>query len=79
MRSIDLKEIYQPKLGRFVYRHKGLGIIVDNLFKAIKAIFKSVAKPFAKKAFDAGVSPAGECLGKAVSQKSGDYIMQKLH
>ena len=79
MRLIEYKKIYHPKLGRFVYKHKGSGIIIDNLFKPIKAIFKSVVKPFAKKTLDAGVSHAGERLGKAVSQKSGDYIMKKLH
>lgn len=83
MRSIELKKIYHPKMGRFVYKHKGSGIIFDNLMKPIKnvasAAFKNFVKPFSKKALSAGVSHAAERLGRAVSQKSGDYIMKQLH
>ena len=53
MSSYEYKRVYHPKLGRFVYKHKGSGIIVDNIFKPIKSLassaFKKVAKPFAKK------------------------------
>ena len=53
MSSHEYKRIYHPKLGRFVYEHKGSGIIVDNIFKPIKSVltsaFKKVAKPMAKK------------------------------
>ena len=51
--SYEFKRIYHPKMGRFVYEHKGSGIIVDNIFKPIKSVltsaFKKVAKPMAKK------------------------------
>ena len=30
MKSYEFKRIYHPKLGRFVYKHKGNGIIVDK-------------------------------------------------
>ena len=53
MSSYEYKRIYHPKLGRFVYEHKGSGIIVDNIFKPIKSVFNSavqkVAKPMVKK------------------------------
>ena len=51
--SYEFKRIYHPKMGRFVYEHKGSGIIVDNIFKPIKSVltsaFKKVPKPMAKK------------------------------
>ena len=49
----EFKRFYHPRLGKFVYKHKGSGIIIDNIFKPMKAIaslvFKKVAKPMAKK------------------------------
>ena len=83
MSSYEFKRIYHPKLGRFVYKHKGSGIIVDNIFKPIKNVltsaFKKVAKPMAKKALESGISHAGDKLGKKAAEKSGDLIMKKLH
>ena len=83
MSSYEYKRIYHPKLGRFVYKHKGSGIIVDNIFKPIKSLassaFKKVAKPFAKKALESGISHAGDKLGKKLAEKSGELIMKKLH
>ena len=83
MSSHEYKRIYHPKLGRFVYEHKGSGIIVDNIFKPIKSVltsaFKKVAKPMEKKALESSISYAGDKLGKKAAEKSGDFIMQKLH
>ena len=83
MSSYEYKRIYHPKLGRFVYEHKGSGIIVDNIFKPIKSVFNSavqkVAKPMVKKALESGISHAGDKLGKKAAEKSGELIMRKLH
>ena len=83
MSSYEYKRIYHPKLGRFVYKHKGSGIIVDNIFKPIKSLassaFKKVAKPFAKKGLESGISHAGDKLGKKIAEKSGELIMKKLY
>ena len=83
MASYEFKRIYHPKMGRFIYKHKGSGIIVDNIFKPIKSVltsaFKKVAKPMAKKALESDISHAGDKLGKKAAEKSGDFIMKKLH
>ena len=83
MSFYEYKRIYHPKLGRFVYQHKGSGIIVDNIFKPIKSLassaFQKVAKPMAKKALESGILHAGDKLGKKAVEKSGDFIMKKLH
>ena len=82
MKPYEFMRFYHPKLGRFVYKHKGSGIIVDNIFKPIKSVvssvFKKFAKPVAKKALESGISHTGERLGKKISEKSGDLIMKKL-
>ena len=33
MKSYEFSRHYNPRIGRFVYRHKGTGLIVDNIFK----------------------------------------------
>ena len=82
MSSYEFKRIYHPRLGRYVYEHKGSGLIVDNIFKPLKSLassaFKKVAKPFAKKALESGVSHAGDRLGKKAAEKSGNFIMKQL-
>ena len=82
MKPNEFKRFYHPKLGKFVYQHKGSGLIIDNIFKPLKSVassvFKTFAKPVAKKALESGISHAGERLGKAVSEKSGDLIMKRL-
>ena len=83
MKPYEFKRFYHPKLGKFVYKHKGSGIIVDNIFKPIKSamstVVKKVVKPFGKKALKSGISHAGEQVGKKISEKSGDLIMKRLH
>ena len=64
MKPYEFMRFYHPKLGRFVYKHKGSGIIVDNIFKPMKnvvsSVFKKFAKPVAKKALESGISHTGE-------------------
>ena len=86
MKSYEYSRYYSPKMGKSVYKHKGTGVIVDNIFKPMKAaakaaasaVFKKFAKPVAKKALEAGISHAGEKLGKKAAEKSGDIIMKRL-
>ena len=82
MKSYEFSRYYNPRIGRFVYRHKGTGLIVDNIFtpvrKVASAVFSKFAKPVAKKALQSGIPHAGDKLGKKVAEKSGDLIMKKL-
>ena len=82
MKSYEFSRYYNPRIGRFVYRHKGTGLIVDNIFtpvrKVASAVFSKFAKPLAKKALQSGISHAGDKLGKKAAEKSGDLIMKKL-
>ena len=89
MNSKEFKRIYHPKLGRYVYAHRGNGLIVDNVLKPIqrkpKEFGKAVVKPFLKKKAKETISKAGEKLGqKAIekwtqkSENAGDLIRQRL-
>ena len=53
MKPYEFMRIYNPRMGKFVYRHKGSGIIIDNIFKPLKKVAatmtKSIMKPLAKK------------------------------
>ena len=87
MNSREFKKIYHPKLGRYVYEHRGNGLIVDNLFKPLgrkaKEIGKKVVQPFLKAKAKEGLSKAGEKLGKRAvqmtSERAGDLIRKRLN
>ena len=78
MLTYNYKRIFHPRLGRFVYKHKGSGLIVDNIFKPMKRIMSTVLKPLAKKALKSGIESAGDKLGKKVAEKSGHLFMKDL-
>jgi len=82
MLTYNYKRIFHPSLGRFVYKHKGSGLIVDNIFKPIKMIMNKVLKPVAKKALKSGIESAGDKIGKKVvekvAEKSGHLFIKDL-
>ena len=79
MKPYEYKRYYHPRLGKFVYKHKGSGIIVDKIFKpiqrAMSTVVKKVVKPMGKRALKSGISQ----VEKKISEKSGDLIMKRLH
>ena len=81
MNSKELKKIYHPRLGRYVYEHRGNGLIVDNLFKPLqrkaKEIGKKVIKPFLKAKAKEGLSKAGGKIGQKVAQKASQKLSQR--
>ena len=82
MKPYVFMRFYHPKLGKFVFKHKGSGIIIDNIFKPMKSVLSSAAGNFARKssekALKSGVSHLSKKMGKNTSEKSGDMIMEKL-
>ena len=82
MLTYNYKRIFHPSLGKFVYKHKGSGLIVDNIFKPMKMIVDKVLKPIAKKALKSGIESAGDKIGKKVvekvAEKSGHLFMKDL-
>ena len=93
MNSKEFKKIYHPRLGRYVYEHRGNGLIVENLLKPIgrkaKEFGSKVVQPFLKKKAKEigkkGLAKAGEKIGQKVAQKlsqremAGDLIQKRLN
>ena len=82
MKPYEYKRFFHPKRGRFVYKHKGSGIIFDNIFKPMKSVLslltKTVVKTFAKKALQSviNISHAGDKLGKKAAEKK--WLKKKI-
>ena len=73
MHSREFKKIYHPKLGRYVYMHRGNSLIVDNILKPIgsktKKVGKKVVAPFLKKKAKEGLSKAASNAGSKAVEK----------
>ena len=90
MKLNDYREIYHPSFGKFVFKHQGSGLIVDNIFKPTKMIVDGVLKPFAEKAFKSGIESVvekslksgiesvGDKMGKKVVTKAGHIFIKEL-
>ena len=44
MKPFEFTRVYHPKLGIFVDKHVGSGIIVDDIFKPMRRILSRVVK-----------------------------------
>ena len=82
MKSREFKKIYHPKLGGYVYEHRGNGLIVDNIMKPLKAGLSTAANKAARavvRKFTKGAK-AKSATAKATKaqEKSGDLIRQRL-
>ena len=85
MKSREFKKIYHPTLGRFVYEHRGNGLIIDNIMKPLKAglstaankAARAVVSKFGKKAKARAKSVKAQAQAK-IQEKSGDLIRQRL-
>ena len=84
MKSREFKKIYHPKLGGYVYEHRGNGLIVDNIMKPLKAGLSTAANKAARAVvskFTKGAkAKAKSATAKATKaqEKSGDLIRQRL-
>ena len=48
MKSREFKKMYHPGMGRYVYKHRGNGLIVDNLMKPLKSVASTITKEVEK-------------------------------
>ena len=84
MKSREFKKIYHPSLGRYVYEHRGNGLIVDNIMKPLKGALSAAANKAGRavaKAISKGASRTAKAAtgkAKAKSEKSGDLIRRRL-
>ena len=81
IKSREFKKIYHPKLGGYVYEHRGNGLIVDNIMKPLKAGLSSAANKAARavvRKFTKGAKEKMESVKEKAVEKSGDLIRQRL-
>ena len=79
MKSREFKKIYHPKLGGYVYEHRGNGLIVDNIMKPLKAGLSTAANKAARavvRKFTKGAKAKAKAT--KAQEKSGDLIRQRL-
>ena len=80
MKSREFKKIYHPSLGRYVYEHRGNGLIVDNIMKPLKSAISAAANK-ARRAVAKAIGKNASRTAKAAaakSEKSGDLIRKRL-
>ena len=80
MKSREFKKIYHPSLGRYVYEHRGNGLIVDNIMKpltGVKGAISAAAKG-AQRAVARAIGKKASKTAKAAAEKSGDLIRRRL-
>ena len=81
MKSREFKKIYHPKLGGYVYEHRGNGLIVDNIMKPLKAGLSTAANKAARAVvskFTKGAKAKAKSAKAKAQEKSGDLIRQRL-
>ena len=81
MKSREFKKIYHPKLGGYVYEHRGNGLIVDNIMKPLKAGLSTAANKAARavvRKFTKGAKEKAKAVKAKAEEKSGDLIRQRL-
>ena len=81
MKSREFKKIYHPKLGGYVYEHRGNGLIVDNIMKPLKAGLSTAANKAARavvRKFTKGAKAKAKAVKTKAQEKSGDLIRQRL-
>ena len=64
-------------MGRYVYEHRGNGLIVDNIMKPIKGAISAVANK-AGRAVAKAIGKRAGTANAAVAEKSGDLIRRRL-
>ena len=81
MKSREFKKIYHPSLGRYVYEHRGNGLIVDNIMKPLKGAISAAAKEAGRavaKAIGKKASKTAKAAAAKAAEKSGDLIRRRL-
>ena len=79
MKSREFKKIYHPPLGRYVYEHRGHGLIVDNIMKPLKGAISAAAKRAQRGVTRTIGKKAKAAAAKATAkaEKSGDLIRRR--
>ena len=78
----EWKKIYHPKFGKYVYKHKGTGVVVDSLFKIGKVLKKpllNLAKKAGKQVAEKGIAKASDVVVKKAGDKIGNVLRRRAN
>ena len=76
----EWQKVYHPKFGKYVYKHKGTGVVVDSLFKIGKVLKKpllNLAKKAGKQVAEKGIAKAPDVVVKKAGDKIGNVLRRK--
>ena len=76
----EWQRIYHPKFGKYVYKHKGTGVVTDSLFKIGKVLKKpliALAKKAGKQVAEKGIAKASDVVVKKAGDKIGNVLRRK--
>ena len=76
----EWQKIYHPRIGRYVFRHKGTGVITDSLFNIGKAVKKTIVglfKQAGKKVAEKGINKASDVVVKKAGDKIGNILRKR--
>ena len=76
----EWQNIYHPKFGKYVYKHKGTGVLVDSLFKIGKVLKKPIlnlAKKAGKQVAEKGIAKASDVVVKKAGDKIGNVLRRE--
>ena len=79
-----MEKSYHPQKGKYVWKHKGTGVVTDSLFKLGKVlkkpligVFKKQGEKIAKKAGEKIAKKAGEKIAKKAGDKIGEILRKR--
>ena len=64
---------YHPRIGRYVFKHKGTGVVTDSLFSIGRNLKKPILK-FVKKTGKKVAESTGEKIARKAVKKAGNKI-----
>ena len=71
---------YHPRIGKYVLKHKGTGVITDSLFSIGRNLRKpllGIAKKTGKKVAEKGINKASDVVVKKAGDKIGNILRKK--
>ena len=75
-----MEKNYHPQKGKYVWKHKGTGVISDTLFKIGKTLKKPLIralKKTGKKVAEKGVEKASNIVVKKAGDKFGNILRKR--
>ena len=79
MKSREFKKMYHPGMGRYVYKRRGNGLIVDNLIKPLKSVASTVTGEVIKQTPRVNKTHTDKAvMVDEVIEKSGNLIRKRL-